>query len=82
MTIRVASERSSKGNSITAGPEQNQLLLDLRVKPFWYFDQNRHKEKDRASIRVTCCFNHIIGLPKKDGIKSRYLIMKGYYTKH
>jgi hypothetical protein len=45
----------------------NQLQR-LRNRAFWYWDQNRHEEKDRAS-KGDCCFNHIIGLPRKDGIE-------------
>ena len=38
----------------------------IRSKPFWYLDSTKHKEKDNQQ-RNHCCFNHIIGLPKKDG---------------
>ncbi len=51
-----------------SGPEQSQPLQRLRDKPFWIWDQTRHKEKDRAN-KGDCCFNHIIGLPRKDGIE-------------
>ncbi|MGC2483630.1 MAG: hypothetical protein WA398_07700 [Nitrososphaeraceae archaeon] len=46
--------------------EPNQLLKRLRGKSFWYWDQNRHKERDRAT-RGDCCFNHVVDLPRKDG---------------
>jgi hypothetical protein len=46
--------------------EPNQLLKRLKGKSFWYWDQNRHKEKDRIS-KGDCCFNHVVGLPRKDG---------------
>ena len=29
-----------------AGPEQFQLLQRLRDKPFWYWDQSKHKQED------------------------------------
>jgi hypothetical protein len=48
-----------------AGPEQNQILKRLREKEFWYWDETRHKEKDRIT-KGDCCFNHIVGLPTKD----------------
>jgi hypothetical protein len=51
-----------------SGPEQSKLLQRLRNKPFWYWDQTRHKAKDIAN-KGDCCFNHIIGLPRKDGIE-------------
>jgi hypothetical protein len=45
---------------------QNNLSLKFRNKEFWIFDPGRHEQKDRAT-KGHCCFNHIIGLPKKDG---------------
>ena len=47
-------------------PGQSAALQKLRDKAFWYWERNRHGEKHRAS-KGRCCFNHIIGLPKKDG---------------
>jgi hypothetical protein len=47
---------------------QQQQLNRLRGKPFWYWDQNLHKHKDRI-YKGDICFNHIIGLPRKDGIE-------------
>ena len=41
-------------------------LQRLRDKLFWISDPSKHKSKDRAT-KGACCFNHIIGLPKKDG---------------
>lgn len=49
-------------------PEDNQQLQRLRDKPFWYWDQTMHKDKHRT-YKGSCCFNHIIGLPRKDGIE-------------
>jgi hypothetical protein len=51
-----------------ANPEQqqSQLLQRLKNKPFWIWNQNQHKERDRTN-KGDCCFNHIIGLPQKDG---------------
>jgi hypothetical protein len=50
------------------GPEQSQLLQRLRNKPFWIWSETEHKVKDRIH-KGDCCFNHIIGLPRKDGIQ-------------
>jgi hypothetical protein len=46
--------------------EQNDLYERLRNKPFWIWNIDVHKQQD---IRTNggCCFNHIIGLPQKDG---------------
>ena len=35
--------------------------------PFWISDVEEHKKADIAN-NGKCCFNYIIGLPKKDGI--------------
>ena len=47
------------------GTGLNQLQR-LRGKPFWILDPSKHRSKDSAT-HGACCFNHIIGLPKKDG---------------
>ena len=47
--------------------EQNQLLTRLRDKPFWIWNTKQHKQED-IKTNGECCFNHIIGLPRKDGI--------------
>ncbi|MFL6344200.1 MAG: hypothetical protein ACJ71A_01985 [Nitrososphaeraceae archaeon] len=43
-----------------------ELFQRLHDKPFWIWDKEQHKLED---IRTDgdCCFNHIIGLPQKDG---------------
>jgi hypothetical protein len=41
-------------------------LQRLRDKAFWHWDRGEHKEKDRT-YKCDCCFNHMIGLPRKDG---------------
>jgi hypothetical protein len=46
-------------------PEQSQPER-LRDKAFWHWDRGEHKEKDRT-YKDDCCFNHIVGLPRKDG---------------
>ena len=50
-----------------SGPEQSQLSQRIRDKPFWVWDQSKHKQED-VKTKGDCCFNHIIGLPRKDGI--------------
>jgi hypothetical protein len=41
-------------------------VRELDHKPFWIWNVEEHKQED---IRTNgdCCFNHIIGLPQKDG---------------
>jgi hypothetical protein len=49
---------------------QYRLFEKLRDKPFWLWLWNtrEHKQED---IRTggECCFNHIIGLPTKEGLQ-------------
>jgi hypothetical protein len=47
--------------------QQSSLFERLQNKPFWIWNVEEHKQED---IRTNgdCCFNHIIGLPQKDGI--------------
>jgi Terminase RNaseH-like domain len=51
-----------------SSPDQYQLIARLRDKPFWIWDQSQHKQED-IKTKGGCCFNHIIGLPRKDGIE-------------
>ena len=44
----------------------HQNLYDrLKNKPFWIWDQQQHKKED-IETKGDCCFNHIIGLPRKE----------------
>ena len=44
-------------------------ILELgKDKPFWIWDQDEHREEYILN-NGNCCFNHIIGLPSKNGIK-------------
>jgi hypothetical protein len=51
-----------------ASPEYHLILERLRNKPFWVWDPQQHKTED-IKTKGDCCFNHIIGLPRKDGIE-------------
>ena len=55
-------------NHFPNNPQENLLLAKLRNRPFWLWDSKFHKDKNRIQ-RGHCCFNHIIGLPRKDGIE-------------
>jgi hypothetical protein len=39
----------------------------MHNKPFWIWNIVEHKQED-IKTNGDCCFNHIIGLPKKDGV--------------
>jgi hypothetical protein len=54
--------------SQSGGAESTQLLQRLRGKVFWHWDPFEHKRKD-ITHKGACCFNHIVGLPKKDRIE-------------
>ena len=44
------------------------LSLSLKDIPFWYWDDRKH-DYLYQKLNGFCCFNHIIGLPKKHGIE-------------
>ena len=51
-------------------PEMELLERRLRNKPFYSWFSKKHKEQSRITNSNThgdCCFNHIIGLPSKNG---------------
>jgi hypothetical protein len=47
-------------------PEQQSKLERLRGKEFWWWHPSEHKYRDRV-LKGDCCFNHIVGLLRKDG---------------
>jgi hypothetical protein len=59
-----STETSANSNS---NKEMQQLLGRLRDKPFWIWNKNEDHEKRRLNMMGDCCFNHIIGLPQKNG---------------
>jgi hypothetical protein len=69
MTLR-GLQKAVKSDSGNIGESNQQILLQkLRGKPFWYWkDPGYHKER-YGSNKSQCCFNHIIGPPKKNGIE-------------
>lgn len=59
---QLVQSESESGKNIS--PE----LQKLQDKPFWDWDIVHYKDKHRT-YKANCCFNHIIGLPRKDGIE-------------
>jgi hypothetical protein len=54
-------------NQATQQQQQQINFFDsLRNKPFWIWDIEEHKLQD-ITTKGECCFNHIVGLPKKNG---------------
>jgi hypothetical protein len=52
--------------SSSGSQQQTQLFGKLRNKPFWIWNIEEHK-RDDVITKGNCCFNHIVGLPQKDG---------------
>ena len=49
--------------------ENNELFGRLKNKPFWIWNDVTEHRKIYFQTQGGCCFNHIIGLPQKDGIE-------------
>jgi hypothetical protein len=47
---------------------RKELFQTLQDKSFWIGDKEQHKQED-IKTDGDCCFNHIIGLPTKEGIE-------------
>jgi hypothetical protein len=52
--------------SLEVAQQQSRLFERLQNKPFWIWNIEEHKQQD-INTNGDCCFNHIIGLPQKDG---------------
>jgi hypothetical protein len=48
--------------------QQTPSFDKLQNKPFWIWNTEEHKLED-IRTKGECCFNHIIGLPTKDGLE-------------
>lgn len=46
--------------------QEYRLFGRLLNKSFWIWNIEEHKQED-INTKGDCCFNHIIGLPQKDG---------------
>jgi hypothetical protein len=60
---------SSKDNSEDS-PQMRQLLNKLRDRPFYIWSKDKHQsiqQSPNSEFHGRCCFNDIIGLPKKNG---------------
>jgi hypothetical protein len=72
---RVSLRRFIDTNNGNINSEKQQREINLQFeqfgifanKPFWISDIEEHKKADIANDG-NCCFNHVVGLPKKDGI--------------
>ena len=65
MTFKDLKKRVS---SLEITQEQYRLFERLQNKPFWIWNIEEHKHED-VRTNGDCCFNHIIGLPIKEGVE-------------
>lgn len=52
--------------TLKVAQHQSKLSERLLNKPFWIWNIEQHKQED-VRTNGDCCFNHIIGLPQRDG---------------
>jgi len=52
--------------SLEVKQQQSRLFQRLQRKPLWIWNIQEHKRED-VRTDGDCCFNHIIGLPQRDG---------------
>ena len=60
--------QTESGLSLSSPSSSSPQLQRLRDKKFWHWDKLQHKATNRAN-KGDCCFNHIIGLPTKNGVE-------------
>jgi hypothetical protein len=53
--------------SLETAQQQSKLTEKLHNKPFWIWNIQEHRQQD-IRTNGSCCFNHIIGLPQKNGV--------------
>jgi hypothetical protein len=71
MTFKDLRKRISSSSStleISHQQQQTRLFDICKGKPFWIWDLQQHKLEDNRT-NGDCCFNHIIGLPTKEGLE-------------
>ncbi len=62
------SQQVKNKKQLSSDSELSFIIDLIKAKPFWIWDQVSHK-KEYILNNGNCCFNHIIGLPSKNGIK-------------
>ena len=58
---------SSPENKTEDSPAMKELLKRTRDKRFWWIGNENEHIRRHKETKGNCCFNHIIGLPKKNG---------------
>jgi hypothetical protein len=61
----VLSSEQTAGDS----PAMQDLMQKVRDRPFYIWAKEKHEsyQKPNSELKGRCCFNHIIGLPLKNG---------------
>lgn len=60
-------QKTKKLSYSDSSPINQDLSLSIfRNKKFWVLDKQEHRQ-EFLSKNGNCCFNHIIGLPEKNG---------------
>lgn len=68
---RKQQQLNRKQLSSNSSSNLSSLIQLLKNKPFWIWIQNKHRE-EYILKNGNCCFNHIIGLPTRNGIKKPF----------
>jgi hypothetical protein len=69
LPLRSASRTRIRKRIISSSNQQQTQSFDkLQNKPFWIWNIEEHKLED-IKTKGECCFNHIIGLPTKEGLE-------------
>jgi hypothetical protein len=63
LTNKIRNKISSSSSNSTKNISAELSLL--KAKSFWIWDQQTHRQ-EFLRTKGNCCFNHVVGLPKKD----------------
>lgn len=70
MTIKDLQRIVQEHESANDSAAMQQLITKLRDRPFYIFSKDKHMsitQRPGSEFFGRCCFNHVIGLPNKDG---------------
>ena len=71
MTFKDLQRIIEQEQEVEESPAMQHLLRRLRDKQFWLWYYKEGNEKEHTihfeRTNANCCFNHILGLPKKNG---------------
>ena len=69
MTIKELERLVQEYEPAADSPQMQQLLKKVRDRPFYIWNKDKHKSaaNPNSESKGFCCFNDVLGLPKKDG---------------